>query len=149
MGKVRVSIQSRDIPVRCLLDDALLKEFHGEGTEIGGWGSRGHDLIRDLRFPLDASGSPLCVGTKVYARVHQSFDDRAIRNTMRLEGFGDLLCVRSLWTMENGHLVGEADVRIGLPHPFCWIVEKYVDSRAKKQMHDFVTLVCDSNNYIS
>lgn len=146
MGKVRVSAKSRGIPVRCLLDETTLRQFHGEGTEIGGWDQRGRDLVRSLRFPLDASGSPLCVGARVYARVHQSFDGKSIRNTLRLEGFGNLLCVHSSWTTEKECLVGEAEVRVGLP--FRWIVEKYVDSRAKKQMHDFVDFVKKMNAYL-
>jgi hypothetical protein len=142
MGKVQVFSKLSVIPLRCFLNDTLLKKFHGNETEIGRWEQDEHYIVRTLRFPLDASGSPLTLGNKVYARVKQSFDGKAIRNTLSLDGLGDLLRVQSTWRMDNGGLHGEAMVRVGLPRPFRWIVEKYVDARAEKQMQDFVTCAC-------
>lgn len=141
MGRVRVKLaltEEHRKPLRCLLDDTLLRTFHGESMQIGPWAG---NIERILKIPLDASGSPLSVGKRVCAIVNQHFDGKRIRNSLRLDGLGNLLRVESTWHVTDGgrHLVGDAQTRVGLPPPFKWIVEKFVDVRAEKQMQEFVT----------
>ena len=132
--KVMVAVDSVTSPWPCLLDPIFLKTFHGHGTDIGSWCGD----TRILRVPLDTSGSPLSLGSNVYAHVIQRFDGHSIRNTLTLEGFGDLLCIDSRWYVHENQLTGEALCHVNLPQPLRWIAEMFVVSRAQKQMNDFL-----------
>lgn len=129
---------SPEITLAKLLDARRLHVFHGPSTSISKW----KNGKRSLSFSLDASGSPISLGSHVTANVMQSFDGQTIRNSMRLKGW-DILSIESSWMSENNHIVAKASINVHVFPPLKWIAEAYIGRRATSQMRSYADSVTE------
>lgn len=119
-----------------ILDQRNLKAFHGPQTEISPWDD---NCTRKIRFDVDASGSPLSLGSFVKANVTQQYTAHTIKNSVTIL---NLVEIHSTWTVtKESCLSTRADIHVYLPPPIRWIAENFVAKRAEKQIHDYITLV--------
>jgi hypothetical protein len=117
-----------------LLCDDVLHTFHGPDTHIGPWVNG----ARDMAISLDASGSPIPLGPRIWSSVKQSWRPDGVSNRMQLKG-SELMSIQSAWTVRDGHLAAEARIQV-IP-PFSWLAEPFVARKASSQMRAFSELV--------
>lgn len=118
-----------------ILDPKNVKEFHGPNTEISAWTG---GKQRNLSFYVDASDSPVRLGSYVKAHVEQTYTGTHIRNRVKIL---NIVSIDSTWTIEKPWLVIRANIHVHLPPPLSWIAEKFVEKRAETQLNDYISCV--------
>lgn len=131
----QVNVTQRCSPeiISKLMDPTVLLEFHGQGTEVGPW----VDGCRVMRFPVDASGSPLPGMRHATALVQQRFDGSSIRNSMNI---CNMVKIESQWCHDGSETV-TTTAKISasrIPPPLSWLVEGFVAQKARHQIRSFV-----------
>lgn len=117
-----------------LISEDVLRTFHGPDTRIGPWVNG----TRDMDVSLDATGSPIPLGPRLWSAVKQSWRPDGVSNRMHLKGSA-LMSIQSAWTVRDGHVAAEAHIRV-IP-PFSWLAEPFVARKASSQMRAFAELV--------
>ena len=125
--------------IQKLVDPRVLRAFHGEETAIGEWRNGERELI----IPVNTSGSPIALGSRLKARVLQRYDGSVVRNSMHLCGL-NILQIESSWHIENATtMVSRARIIVSVPPPLNWIAERFVERRARSQIHHFLELASE------
>ena len=118
-----------------ILDPKNVKEFHGPETEISAWTG---GKKRNISFYVDASDSPVRLGSYVKAHVEQTYTGTHIHNRVKIL---NIVSIDSTWTIEKPWLVIRANIHVHLPPPLSWIAEKFVGKRAETQLNDYISCV--------
>ena len=121
-----------------ILDHNNMKAFHGPDTELSAW----NDHTRTVSFYINASGSPISLGSYVKANVHQKYMQNCIQNTVKLLNLATITSTWRVETIKNAPwIVTRANINVHLPPPLSWVAERFVETRAKEQINDYITLL--------